>query len=76
MKMIGHTHKVQQQVAHQVSADVAVMAQAVACASAACLAEVRDQLLVAGEIKIEDEPDLEDVESDDDDAEMDFGDEC
>ena len=75
MKMIGHTHKVQQQVAQQVSADVAVMAQAVACASAACLAEVRDQLLVAGEIKIEDEPDLEDVESDDDDAEMDFGDE-
>ena len=57
------------------SGNVAEMAEAVACASVACLAEVRDQLFVAGEIKIEDEPELEDVESDFDDAEMDFGDE-
>ena len=57
------------------SGNVAAMAQAVACASAACLAEVRDQLIAAGEIKIEDEPELEDIEPDDDDAEMDLGDE-
>ena len=73
--MIGYTAGVQLHASHRITADVAMMAQAVACASVACLAEVRDQLLVAGEIKIEDEPDLEDVESDDDDAEMDFGDE-
>lgn len=57
------------------SGNVAVMAQAVACASVTCLAEVRDQLIAAGEIKIEDEPELEDIEPDDDDADMDLGDE-
>ena len=64
-----------QKASHRVSADVAVVEQAVACASVACLAEVRDQLLVAGEITIEDEPELEYAESDYDDAEMDLGDE-
>ena len=57
------------------SGNVAAMAEAVACASAACLVEMRDQLIAAGEIKIEDEPELEDIETDDDDADMDLGDE-
>ena len=60
--------------AAQLSGDVAEMVEAVACASAACLAEVRDQLLVEGDIKVEDEPELEDVESDDDGPEEDLGD--
>ena len=58
----------------RLSVNVAAMAQAVACASVACWTAVRDQLIAAGEIKIEDEPELED-ESGDDDAEVDAGDE-
>ena len=60
--------------AARLSVNVAAMAQAVACASVACWTAVRDQLIAAGEIKIEDEPELED-ESGDDDDEVDAGDE-
>ena len=73
--MNGYSLKVQRQASHRISADVAVMAQTVACASAACLAEVRDQLLAAGEIRVEGEPEPEDLEPGDDDAEMEVGDE-
>ena len=52
----------------QVSIDVKVQTQAVALASVECLAEMRDQLLVAGEIRIEDEPELEDVEEIDEES--------
>lgn len=73
--MSGYTAGVQLRAAHRITADVAVLEQVVACASVAGLAEARDQLLVAGEIMIEDEPELEDAASDDDDAEVDLGDE-
>ena len=73
--MSGYTAGVQLLAAHRITADVAVLEQVVACASVAGLTEARDQLLVAGEIMIEDEPELEDAASDDDDAEVDLGDE-
>ena len=65
----------------QRSVDVALKAQteAVARASVSCLAELREQLLVAGDIKVEDEPELEDVELDEEDSpemDMDDEDEC
>lgn len=60
----------------QVSIDVTVLAQAVACASVECLAEMRAQMIAAGEIRLEDEPELEDVEEiDEESAELDMGDE-
>ena len=60
----------------QASIGVKVLAEAVARASVECLAEMRDQLLVAGEIRIEDEPELEDVEEiDEESAELDMADE-
>lgn len=62
----------------QRSVDVALKTQteAVARASVSCLAELREQLLVAGDIKVEDEPELEDVELDEEDSpEMEMDDE-
>ena len=62
----------------QRSVDIALKAQteAVARASVSCLAELREQLLVAGDIKVEDEPELEDVELDEEDSpEMEMDDE-
>ena len=60
----------------QVSIDVKVLAQAVACASVECLAEMRAQMIAAGAIRLEDEPELEDVEEiDEESAELDMGDE-
>ena len=60
----------------QVSIDVKVQAQAAALASVECLAEMRAQMLAAGEIRIEDEPELEDVEEiDEESAELDMADE-
>ena len=65
----------------QRSVDVALKTQteAVARVSVSCLAELREQLLVAGDIKVEDEPELEDVELDEEDSpemDMDDEDEC
>lgn len=60
----------------QASIGVKVLAEAIARASVECLAEMRDQLLVAGEIRMEDEPVLEDVEEiDEESAELDMADE-
>ena len=78
---VGVKNDVEVSAKAQSSVDVALKAQteAVARASVSCLAELREQLLVAGDIKVEDEPELEDVELDEEDCpemDMDDEDEC
>lgn len=61
---------------HSVDAALKTQTEAVARASVSSLAELREQLLVAGDIKVEDEPELEDVELDEEDSpEMEMDDE-
>lgn len=58
------------------TADLAVLAEVVASVSAVKLDLILDQMLVAGEVRIEDEPMLEDKPGQDEDAsELEYGDE-
>lgn len=58
------------------TADLAVLAEVVASVSAVKLDLILDQMLVAGEVRIEDEPTLEDKPGQDEDAsELEYGDE-
>ena len=65
---VGAKHRVGAIAKARLSANVAALTQAAAVASVSCLAELRDQLLVAGDVKVEDEPELEDVELDEEDG--------
>ena len=59
-----------------VNVDVKMKVSAIASASVSCLAEIRAQLLAAGEIEIEDEPELEeDLSEEEDEGEFDSSDE-
>ena len=59
-----------------VAVDVQTKVYAIASASVSCLAEIRTQLLAAGEIKIEDEPELEeDLPEEEDEGVFDSSDE-
>ena len=69
---VGVEHRAEK----RLSADVAALAQTAAVASVSCLAELREQLLTAGDIIVEDEPELEDAELDEADGpEMEMDDE-
>ena len=60
---------------HELTADAAVLSEAVACASASDLVSILDQMLSAGEVRVDDEPALEDVQdSDEDCSELEYGD--
>ena len=75
---VGVTRRIEAgaQVQHSVDVALKTQTEAVARASVSCLAELREQLLVAGDIKVEDEPELEDVELDEEDSpEMEMDDE-
>jgi hypothetical protein len=64
------------QVSEFVNVDVQTRVNAIASASVSCLAEIQSQLLAAGEIKIEDEPELEeDLPEEEDEGEFDSSDE-
>ena len=72
------TVKVEKTVAFSAAVDVDVQTKvhAIASASVSCLVETRTQLLAAGEIKIEDEPELEeDLLEEEDEGEFDSSDE-
>lgn len=75
---VGARPRVEARVGHRVAltADVAVLAESVVSASVSDLVLILEQLRVAGEVEIEDEPEYEDVPGDDEEtSELDYGDE-
>ncbi|MBR4614714.1 MAG: hypothetical protein IKO55_03825 [Kiritimatiellae bacterium] len=68
--------EVKAQLSASVNVDLQTKVHAIASASVSCLAEIRSQLLAAGEIKIEDEPEIEeDLPEEEDEGEFDSSDE-
>lgn len=73
---VSASARVEEKAQASVSVDVQTKVHAIASASVSCLAETRAQLLAAGEIKIEDEPELEeDLPEEADEGEFDSSDE-
>lgn len=63
-------------VKYGLTADMAVLSEAVAYASASSLIDILNQMLAVGEVRIEDGPELEDAQSlDDECSELEYGDE-
>ena len=63
-------------VKHELTADLAVLSEAVAFASVSNLVVILNQMIVAGEVRIEDEPELEDIQDlDEECSELEYGDE-
>lgn len=72
---VGHKTKVGVNQKVTLPADVAVLEEAVVCASVSNLVLILEQMLGTGEVEIEDEPELEDVDGADEEvSELDYGD--
>ncbi len=73
---VRHELKEKVSAKYELKADVAVLSEAVAFASVSNLVAILNQMLVAGEVRIEDEPELEDIQDlDEECSELEYCDE-